>query len=177
MKPEKSTRSYLTPPKKPLHKRIWSWTLYQWRKDPRPFISMIITIAIGFIAVFLDLQHGWLFLLWFAAVTGIVFFGSCYFMWNVASIAIILIIERKEAEKSELTLLKYWLKRNIMIAGIWGGFLLSSVFVQPGWPIVATGNGVILAFIIMFAESEESPFETGERTADMISKKRNSVSE
>jgi purine-cytosine permease-like protein len=134
---------------------------------------MIIAIIIGFIAVLLDLQNGWLFLLWFATVIGIVFFGSCYFMWNVASIAIILIIERKEAEEWELIVLKYWLKRNIMIAGIWAGFLLFSVFFQPGWAILATANGVVLAFIIMFAESEESPFETGERTADMISKKRN----
>ncbi|MFW9913974.1 MAG: hypothetical protein ACFFGZ_00060 [Candidatus Thorarchaeota archaeon] len=173
MKAKKSTRSYLTPPKKPLPKRIWSWSSSQWRKDPRPFISLVITIAIGLIAVFLDLQHGWLFLLWFAIVIGIVFFGSCYFIWNIASIAIILIIERKEAEEWELTLLKYWLKRNLIIAGIWAGFLVFSVLFQPGWAILATANGVVLAFIIMFAESEESPFETGERTADMISKKRN----
>jgi amino acid transporter len=166
----KSTKSSFKRPIKPLPKRIWSWMIEKWRIDPRPFISMILIIIVGFIAAILDLSSGWLFLLWLLVLFSVVFFGTCYFIWNLASIAIILMIERKQVAEWELSLLKYWLKRNIMIAGIWAGFLLLSVLAQPGWPILATANGVILAFIVMFAESEESPFETGERTADLAMK-------
>ncbi|MFX0115756.1 MAG: hypothetical protein ACFFB3_14495 [Candidatus Hodarchaeota archaeon] len=172
MNPAKSTKSSFKHPIKPLPKRVWSWTIEKWHGDPRPFISMILIILVGFIATLLDLSSGWFFLLWLLVIFSVVFFGTCYFIWNLASIAIILIIERKKAAEWELDLLKYWLKRNIMIAGIWASFLLLSVLAQPGWPILATVNGVILAFIVMFAESEESPFETGERTADLAIKRQ-----
>lgn len=122
---------------------------------------MFLTIVGGFAAAILNLSSGLFLIFWISAIFGVVFIGTCYFIWNIASITIILLIERHQAEKWEVVIMKYWLKRNILIAGMWAGILMISVFIQPGWPILVAINGVALAFIVMFAESEESPFETG----------------
>lgn len=171
----KNTKSYFTLPSKPIHKRIWHWATDNWHKDPRPFVAMLLTAIIGFIATILNLSSGWFFIFWISATSGVTFFGACYFIWNIASITIIILIERKQAEAEELIMMKYWLKRNILIAGMWASILLLSAFLQLPWPIIATVNGVTLAFIVMFAESEASPFQTGERRSDTGSRKRNAA--
>ncbi|MFQ5981678.1 MAG: hypothetical protein ACE5OZ_26325 [Candidatus Heimdallarchaeota archaeon] len=166
MNPGKNTKSFFRPPNKPLLIRLWLWTTDSWHKDWRPFVSMLLTIVGGIAAAILNLSSGLFLIFWISAIFGVVFFGACYFIWNIASITIILLIERHQAEEWELETMKYWLKRNIVIAGMWAIILMISVFIQPGWPILATINGVVLAFIVMFAESEESPFGAGEKAFD-----------
>ncbi len=162
MTKQTNTRSFYLPPKKFLLKRIAIWTRKQWTDDPRPLLGLILALVIGIIATLLDYNTGWFLLLWISIVIGVVFFGVLYFMWNVASIAVIFLLERKEISEEEQILMKYWLRRNIFITGLWAGILLMSLFALHNlWALFAAINSVSLAFIIMFAEHEESPFDTG----------------
>ena len=171
----RSLKSFLNPPSRSLVARFASWALEEWRNDPRPFLLAIGTVLAGTIAAFFDLSTGWFMILWLTVVFGVAFFGLLYFIWNIASIAIILLIERKFADETEKAILNYWLRRNIIITVIWAGILLGSIFMQPGWSIVATLNTVVLISIILFTKSEESPFETGQQATDSVLKEREST--
>ncbi|MFX0063619.1 MAG: hypothetical protein ACFFC7_15720 [Candidatus Hermodarchaeota archaeon] len=122
-------------------------------------ISLIIILA-SFLPLF---QNDLVFVLSVMGFVGEIIIGSIYFMWNIGSLTLLLILEPDIAEAEKIWV-KWMIKRNLYVAAIWalitiGLMIIIPVFTLKGAFLFLFGAEIfILSYIRFFTTTEESPF-------------------
>lgn len=121
-------------------------------------------------------QNDLVFVLSVMGVVAEIIIGSIYFMWNIGSLALLLILEPDIAE-AEKVWVKWMIKRNLYVAAIWalitiGLMIIIPVFTLKGAFFFLFGAEIfILAYIRFFTTTEESPFMESTRAFEGRSSK------